>query len=93
MGLDFVASWNNSSVDWAVAARVRDDDHMIYDIFYITQAHCHYIVLKAFSSAIDTADLCEANLNILQSLYSLFGIFGIIQYFGEFSLVRYNKYT
>ncbi|XP_003391494.1 PREDICTED: peroxisomal acyl-coenzyme A oxidase 1-like, partial [Amphimedon queenslandica] len=72
-GLDAVAAWNNSSVDWTVAAR----------------AHCHYLVLKAFQSSIDTAEMCETNLSIMRVLCCLFGLFGIMQYSGEFCLDGY----
>uniref|UniRef100_A0AAN0JCZ4 Acyl-coenzyme A oxidase n=1 Tax=Amphimedon queenslandica TaxID=400682 RepID=A0AAN0JCZ4_AMPQE len=72
-GLDSVAAWNNSSVDWTMAAR----------------AHCHYLVLKAFHSSIDAAKVCEANFNIMRVLCCLFGLHGIIQYSGEFCLDGY----
>ena len=45
-------------------------------------------MLKAFRSSIETAEISEANLSILKVLCCLFGLFGIIQYSGEFCLVR-----
>ena len=73
MGMDNVAAWNYSSVDWTVAAR----------------AHCHYAVLNAFQSALQTAEVNDNNLAILRALCSLYAVFGIVQYSGEFTMDGY----
>ena len=53
----------------------------------LTQAHCHFVVLRAFYEAIQNADVCPANLTILNALCSLYAVYGIVQYSGEFTLV------
>ena len=53
----------------------------------LPQAHCHYAVLNAFQSALQTAEVNDNNLTILRALCSLYGVFGIVQYSGEFTMV------
>ena len=60
-------------------------------LFSLSQAHCHYAVLNAFQSALQTAKVNDNNLAILRALCSLYGVFGIIQYSGEFTMV--TNYT
>ena len=53
------------------------------------QAHCHFVVLKSFQSAIeDAVDQSDSNLKMLHSLFCLYGVFGIVQNSGEFGIVR-----
>lgn len=49
------------------------------------------MILKSFQSGIDSAEVCEANLHILRVLYGVFAIYGIIQYAGEFCMVRKRR--
>ena len=53
----------------------------------LPQAHCHYAVLNAFQSALQTAEVNDNNLAILRALCSLYAVFGIVQYSGEFTMV------
>ena len=87
-GLDDVAAWNGSSVDWTNAAKVSSctGQRCHYGLFP-PQAHCHFVVLRAFIEAIQNADVCPANLAILNALCSLYAVFGIVQCSGEFTLV------
>ena len=55
--------------------------------FSLPQAHCHYAVLNAFQSALQTAEVNDNNLAILRALCSLYAVFGIVQYSGEFTMV------
>ena len=50
------------------------------------QAHCHFVVLRAFIEAIQNADVCPANLAILNALCSLYAVFGICAYSVQESL-------
>ena len=52
------------------------------------QAHCYYVVLKAFSAAIETKGLSSPNEAIMRKLCSLFAMHGIVQKSGEFMTVR-----
>ena len=126
-GLDDVAAWNASSVDWTNGAKVSqvvfthvfwlmwsisenssviDESECItvsvhiilicgYSIIIKSlymfnaymQAHCHFVVLRLFSEVVQNADVCPANLTILNALCSLYAVYGIVQCSGEFSLV------
>ena len=79
-GLDDVAAWNGSSVDWTNAAKVSSctGQHCHYGLF-TPQAHCHFVVLRVSMEAVQNADVCPANLAILNALCSLYAMFGIVQ--------------
>ena len=47
-------------------------------------------MLKAFAESIENTKLSPANKSILIALCSLFAVHGIVQYTGEFVLVRNN---
>ena len=53
----------------------------------LPQAHCHYAVLNAFQSALQTVEVNDNNLAILCALCSLYAVFGVVQYSGEFTMV------
>lgn len=54
------------------------------------QAHCHYVVLKGFHTAIQSAELCPGNHTLMMALCALFAVFGITENSGEFQLVSWG---
>ncbi|XP_064382734.1 peroxisomal acyl-coenzyme A oxidase 1-like isoform X1 [Halichondria panicea] len=61
-------AWNLSTCDWVTASN----------------AHCHYVVLKSFYSAVQSSDLTGSNRAMMDALCALYGVFGITKYSGEF---------
>lgn len=54
---------------------------------FLPQAHCHYVVLKAFNEAIDSKGLSLANEAIMRKLFSLHAVHWMVQRSGEFMAV------
>ena len=54
---------------------------------FALQAHCHYVVLKSFYSAVQSSDLEGSNRAMVETLCALFGLFGILKFAGEFMMV------
>ena len=51
------------------------------------QAHCYYVVLKAFNKAIDSKGLSPANEAIMRKLCSLYAMYWMVQRSGYFMTV------
>ncbi|XP_064382738.1 peroxisomal acyl-coenzyme A oxidase 1-like isoform X2 [Halichondria panicea] len=67
-GLSQSDAWSSSTCDWITASN----------------AHCHYVVLKSFYSAVQSSDLTGSNRAMMDALCALYGVFGITKYSGEF---------
>ena len=77
-------------MDWTNAAKMSSctGQHSHYGLF-TPKAHCHFVVLR---EAVQNADVCPANLAILNARCSLYAMLGIVQSSGEFVLVSvYNR--
>ena len=59
-----------------------------FRLLLILQAHCYYVVLKAFKEAIDSKGLSPANEAIMRKLCSLYAMYWMVQKSGEFITVR-----
>ena len=51
------------------------------------QAHCYYVVLKAFHEAVDSSELSPSSHHILKHLCAMFAVFGIVSCPGDFTAV------
>ena len=61
--------------------------NLIKNTASIHQAHCHYVVLKAFHESVQSAGLSPSNHAVMETLCSLHAVFGIVEYAGEFAAV------
>eukprot|EP00731_Ephydatia_muelleri_P016497 Em0009g921a len=76
-GLKPTEAWNESTVDWTVAAK----------------AHCYYVVLKAFHEAVDSSELSPSSHHVLKHLCAMFAVFGIVSCPGDFTADGYMSYN
>lgn len=100
-GMKQTDAWNASSCDWIAAAIVSNivpcitfwrplptDLYYVHIITILLQAHCHYIVLKAFHEAVqNSAMTTPSNIGIVNALCTLYATFGVMKYSGDFMMV------
>ena len=100
-GMKLTDAWNASSCDWIAAAIVSNiipcitfwrplptDLYCVHIITLLLQAHCHYIVLKAFHEAVqNSAMTTPSNIGIVNALCTLYATFGVMKYSGDFMMV------
>ena len=90
-GMKQVDAWNASTCDWITAAIVSVCASSFDDLYLSSlclQAHCHYIVLKAFYEAIQNSTMTTpSNIETVNALCTLFAAFGVVKYSGDFMMV------
>eukprot|EP00731_Ephydatia_muelleri_P016407 Em0009g831a len=75
-GLKPTEAWNESTVDWTVAAK----------------AHCYCAVLRAFQEALSSSELSPTTRHTLESLCATFAVFGVVSSPGDFAVEGYMSH-
>ncbi|KAL5481883.1 hypothetical protein EMCRGX_G022144 [Ephydatia muelleri] len=75
-GLKPTEAWNESTVDWTVAAK----------------AHCYCAVLRTFQEALSSSELSPSTRHTLESLCATFAVFGVVSSPGDFAVEGYMSH-